>query len=465
MEEMKVTNNYFLNCSVCETGINIRAQIGYYDIPFNIHCPNCNTHIYGKLLINQDTPGVKLDIENAHLDTTRSNVMNNQYCAELSAEFPTCKMYLRNFDNYELSPFIRNGIFYNDDKVALEETHNAMIFSQHFGNSWKKLKVLYRLLWNGQESILYPKLVKELSIYDYIPISSINNQLDANMALHQLLITTTGITKALKPDTIGKYMKVSKLITDKKENFSKVNDYINDNTLLLDEIEKKAFKFVDAFSNIYEQLIPVVALRNADCLGNVDYEKYGIMTTNFDELSNFYAGSYEWILDNIDIVIALNNIACRSSYNDCLNNKTYKDIKKIGSKYKKLDFIDDAEPFSPPTSNLKNRVRNAIQHVDAEINYMSQEIIFKDTHRGNTKEVRMYLIEFADLCVENFSVVIYLLELVYNLKKRELVSNGQIPCSVYDNRFQEVKKNNTRKVGRNEPCPCGSGKKYKHCCL
>ncbi|MEK7214061.1 MAG: SEC-C metal-binding domain-containing protein, partial [Chloroflexota bacterium] len=20
-------------------------------------------------------------------------------------------------------------------------------------------------------------------------------------------------------------------------------------------------------------------------------------------------------------------------------------------------------------------------------------------------------------------------------------------------------------VGRNEPCPCGSGRKYKHCCL
>jgi preprotein translocase subunit SecA len=22
-----------------------------------------------------------------------------------------------------------------------------------------------------------------------------------------------------------------------------------------------------------------------------------------------------------------------------------------------------------------------------------------------------------------------------------------------------------RRVGRNEPCPCGSGKKYKQCCL
>jgi peptide deformylase len=26
-------------------------------------------------------------------------------------------------------------------------------------------------------------------------------------------------------------------------------------------------------------------------------------------------------------------------------------------------------------------------------------------------------------------------------------------------------KNETKKVGRNDPCPCGSGKKYKKCCL
>lgn len=25
-------------------------------------------------------------------------------------------------------------------------------------------------------------------------------------------------------------------------------------------------------------------------------------------------------------------------------------------------------------------------------------------------------------------------------------------------------KNKTLKIGRNEPCPCGSGKKYKNCC-
>jgi preprotein translocase subunit SecA len=26
-------------------------------------------------------------------------------------------------------------------------------------------------------------------------------------------------------------------------------------------------------------------------------------------------------------------------------------------------------------------------------------------------------------------------------------------------------RNRSERVGRNDPCPCGSGKKYKNCCL
>ena len=29
---------------------------------------------------------------------------------------------------------------------------------------------------------------------------------------------------------------------------------------------------------------------------------------------------------------------------------------------------------------------------------------------------------------------------------------------------KEPKKNDKKKIGRNDPCPCGSGKKYKQCC-
>ena len=33
----------------------------------------------------------------------------------------------------------------------------------------------------------------------------------------------------------------------------------------------------------------------------------------------------------------------------------------------------------------------------------------------------------------------------------------------YQNRKPSVRE--YKKIGRNDPCPCGSGKKYKKCCL
>jgi len=41
-------------------------------------------------------------------------------------------------------------------------------------------------------------------------------------------------------------------------------------------------------------------------------------------------------------------------------------------------------------------------------------------------------------------------------KNSEQVKNAQEKEQKNDQQF--------KKVGRNEPCPCGSGKKYKHCC-
>lgn len=44
----------------------------------------------------------------------------------------------------------------------------------------------------------------------------------------------------------------------------------------------------------------------------------------------------------------------------------------------------------------------------------------------------------------------------YFEKRRQILSAGFTP----DATFRRL----TPKVGRNDPCPCGSGKKYKHCC-
>jgi preprotein translocase subunit SecA len=51
-----------------------------------------------------------------------------------------------------------------------------------------------------------------------------------------------------------------------------------------------------------------------------------------------------------------------------------------------------------------------------------------------------------------------------NLKRQE-VATGQVVNAKEEKEKEKVKKpvRNEKQVGRNEPCPCGSGKKFKHC--
>jgi preprotein translocase subunit SecA len=45
---------------------------------------------------------------------------------------------------------------------------------------------------------------------------------------------------------------------------------------------------------------------------------------------------------------------------------------------------------------------------------------------------------------------------------RQWVVKGYAPFELLP---RELKNSNKLKVGRNDPCYCGSGKKYKKCCL
>jgi len=47
---------------------------------------------------------------------------------------------------------------------------------------------------------------------------------------------------------------------------------------------------------------------------------------------------------------------------------------------------------------------------------------------------------------------------------RKLRMNHSYPSWIEDAKPEQAVVRTTPKVGRNEPCPCGSGRKYKHCC-
>ena len=61
---------------------------------------------------------------------------------------------------------------------------------------------------------------------------------------------------------------------------------------------------------------------------------------------------------------------------------------------------------------------------------------------------------------------IILIEFIGNEEKLSELKQAQMEAQInYDNALKaQPKVNKAKKVGRNDPCPCGSGKKYKNCC-
>ncbi|WP_413537133.1 YecA family protein [Carnobacterium divergens] len=462
-------HNTFIACDLCDENINLRIQMGDYDIPFNIHCPSCETSITGTVLLDNDS-GMNifegksiLRLHNAH-EVNTDDTINNIYSVELSAEFPTKKMNKRDMNIPDLTAFMRN--ISNRDL-----TYDAMKFITYHREYFNEIHTYFNLFFNNKNELLQTKLNKTLPRLPKITsFKEVNNRLESYMLLHQLLMTLAGTSYALEDNLLVSYSELGKKI-GLNEKHEKIIEYLPIIKPRFDSIEKKVLELIGDFGNIYTQLIPVVVLRNSNGFQDLNKNEFGLMTANFEGLSDFYAKSYEFILNNIDIIIALNNIEERNSYNICKNGKSYDDISQIKSKIKRLELLDKNEVYSKNTTFLKNRIRNSIQHYDHSIDYISQEITFTDNYGGKTREEKLYLIDFGLLCLENFSLIIYIFELVYNLRKINFLTEGLYfhPNSLVTdespaiNNLKKSTKTN-KKTGRNEPCPCGSGIKYKKCC-
>ena len=74
--------------------------------------------------------------------------------------------------------------------------------------------------------------------------------------------------------------------------------------------------------------------------------------------------------------------------------------------------------------------------------------------------------ELFDTMLENIDkyTTLYLVkaEIRQNIERKQVVKNQSTNDSSSDSKGRTIKKG--EKIGRNQLCPCGSGKKYKNCC-
>ncbi len=100
---------------------------------------------------------------------------------------------------------------------------------------------------------------------------------------------------------------------------------------------------------------------------------------------------------------------------------------------------------------------------------------------GNEDPVRAYQIEGFDMFDEMTAAIAHdTVRFLFNMENEENVERKRVSKDLQEGKAdQERRINQARsaggkgvqqpivkgeKIGRNEPCPCGSGKKYKHCC-
>ena len=72
---------------------------------------------------------------------------------------------------------------------------------------------------------------------------------------------------------------------------------------------------------------------------------------------------------------------------------------------------------------------------------------------------------YRDSVQRLFSVEIVTEESLEKMEQKEQKKEQEVQKNTTVNTVKEPKRRQTPKVGRNDPCPCGSGKKFKKCCM
>jgi hypothetical protein len=108
------------------------------------------------------------------------------------------------------------------------------------------------------------------------------------------------------------------------------------------------------------------------------------------------------------------------------------DLKPLIQQALSRDYVD----FGLTFEEFEKDLRHAVEHPDAEPLHPDGDLsLFGDT-----------VAELSDW---------------HRFKPKSQTRNKSLPSpSLYD-----PQSNPFRKIGRNDPCPCGSGRKFKKCCL
>lgn len=189
---------------------------------------------------------------------------------------------------------------------------------------------------------------------------------------------------------------------------------------------------------------------------------------NIDGLRFHFAG---WILDNDDLKYDLKKL-------EEVSKQEIKDfiLKKATDKYtvREEAFGEQLTRELERVILLKNVDRHWIDHIDAMDDLRKGIYLRSYAQKDPVVEYRIEGFDMFDQMIESIRENTVKMMMTVQIRtendERKQPEREQVAKPMYAGssdgslKKEPVRKTAAEKVGRNDPCPCGSGKKYKKCC-
>lgn len=240
-------------------------------------------------------------------------------------------------------------------------------------------------------------------------------------------------------------------------------------------IRKHVLKYDDVMNKqrevIYAQRRDV--LNGVDLKNNIRENTINIIDENVEVYTGGSQDSNNWDIEGLENFLLKQFGIERQSYeNISFESMTKDDLHNFIKERAEAKYSQKEEEIGEKNFREVERVvllqvvdRKWMDHIDA-MDQLRQGIGLRAY--GQVDPVRAYQMEGFDM-FEQMSHDIWeeTVGFLFNIERTENLQRKQVAqpttTNKTDNEPQKTVVRKTKKIGRNEPCPCGSGKKYKKC--
>lgn len=242
--------------------------------------------------------------------------------------------------------------------------------------------------------------------------------------------------------------------------------------IIIDNIEKLDFELLEKRENIINIITGLVNIYGVFELNHLKLllDEFGFKDIDYNILQECFKNSilFNKIFDKVDEYVVHEACLVDLSYNEIIKYAkskeyyipTYEEVLR----YAEHDLDIERKSYLEVFDYLKKLTKNAYFDVN-EVAFMVYDLCIMDV----TVEDIIEFINSSGVVFDTKNQLKEMLSLVINLNNdsRKWINKGFTTSELLKKNSDYVIEQNKekKKVGRNESCPCGSGKKYKKCCM